>query len=162
MVRLFGDHEPSQSSVEMHHLPVRHVPALLNAVGATLDLGLRPFQCLPEDYEGEAARWLAEQLGDAIGIVGNWPVLGSEDDPNPSWYTQQLSTCWSGPFLELPGPSLDAPCILRMYQLTDTAAHAVITALTRTAYPKTPKLSTGPARVPPMSAAEGRSTPGPG
>ncbi|MFI1890254.1 hypothetical protein [Streptomyces jumonjinensis] len=148
----------------MHHLSVRHVPALLNAVGATPDPGLLAFPGLPEDYEGEAARWLAEQMGDAIGIVGKWPVPGTEDDANPAWYTQQLSTCWAGPawaFLELSGPSLDAPCVLRMYQLTDTAVHAVITTLTRTAAPRTPQTSGGPARVPQRPTAEVGSTPGP-
>ncbi|MFF3556182.1 hypothetical protein ACFYXL_22570 [Streptomyces tsukubensis] len=163
-VRVFDHHEPGLTTVEVHHFPVRHIPALLNAVGATPDPDLLPFPGLPEDYEGEAARWLAEQMGDAIGMVSMWSVPGTEDDVDPSWYTRELSTCWAGPtwaLLELSGPSFDAPGILRMYQLTDTAAHAVITTLTRTVTPVVPKLSTGPARVPPSPTAEARSTPGP-
>ncbi|AZK97068.1 MULTISPECIES: hypothetical protein [Streptomyces] len=137
-VRLFDHHEPSRTTVEMRHLPVRHIPALLNAVGATPDPELLDFPSLPEDFEGEAARWLADQMGNTLGMVRKWPVPGAENDADPALYTDHLSTCWSGPawaLLELSGPSLHAPCTLRMGQLTDTTVHAVITTLTRTAPP---------------------------
>ncbi|MFI6289366.1 hypothetical protein ACIBCM_32255 [Streptomyces sp. NPDC051018] len=163
-VRLFDHHMPAHTTVEMHQLPVRHVPAALNAVGVTPDPGLLPFPGLPEDYEGEAARWLAGQMGDAIGMVSKWPVPGTENDADPAWYTRELSTCWSGSawaLVELAAPSMDAPCILRIHQLTDIEAHAVITAIVRTTTPKTPQTSTGPAQVPPRTAAEVRSAPGP-
>lgn len=102
-------------------------------------------------------------MGDAIGMVSKRPVPGTEDEADPSWYTKQLSTCWSGPawaLIRLSEPSLDAPGVLRIHQLTDTAAHAVITTLTRTVTPKTLPRPTGPARVPPSPMAEVRSTSG--
>ncbi|MGW4204196.1 hypothetical protein [Streptomyces sp. NPDC004726] len=140
-VRLFDHHEPSRTTVDMHQLPVPHVPRLLNAIGATPDPELLAFPGHPEDYEGEAARWLAEQMGNAVGMVSKWPVPGQEGDAHPSWYTQQLSTCWSGPawaLIELSAPSMDTPCTLRMHQLTHTAAHAVITTLARAAVTDAP------------------------
>jgi hypothetical protein len=113
-VCLLDHHRPAHTTVEMHQLPVRHIPTLLNTVGATPDPGLLVFPPLPEDYEGEAARWIAEQLGDAVGMVSKHPVPGTDTDP--SWYTGELSTCWSGPawaLIELSGPSTDTPCTLR-------------------------------------------------
>ncbi|MFF0448055.1 hypothetical protein ACFYT4_16870 [Streptomyces sp. NPDC004609] len=101
-------------------------------------------------------------MGNAVGMVSKWPVPGTENDAYPSWYTRELSTCWSGPawaLLELSAPSKDAPCTLRMHRLTAAAAHAVITTLARVTTPAVQQLFTAPTRVA-WLPAEGRPTRG--
>ncbi|MEU3602647.1 hypothetical protein ABZ714_28620 [Streptomyces sp. NPDC006798] len=133
-VRWVSHHTPSGNTVEMHRLPVRDAPAVLNAVGATVDTELDRYR-LPDDYEGEAARWLDSQTGHALGLVAMAPLPGHEDDALPPTYTAELSATWRGSehaIVELSGPSMNAACSLWIYNLPDPAARAVLSALTQT------------------------------
>ncbi|MGW1974173.1 hypothetical protein [Streptomyces sp. NPDC001889] len=132
-VRWFSHHTPSGNTVEVHRLPVRHAPAVLNAVGARADAELAGYR-LPEDFEGEAARRLDSQTGHALGLVAKVPLPGHEDDALPPTYTGELAASWLGSehaIVELSGPSMNAVCSLWIYGLTDLTVRTVLSALTQ-------------------------------
>ncbi|MEU5162333.1 hypothetical protein AB0G74_22385 [Streptomyces sp. NPDC020875] len=132
-VRWFSHHTLSGNTVEIHGLPVRRTPRVLNAIGATVDADLVGYG-LPDDYEGEAARWLDSETGHALGMVAQSPLPGHEDDALPPLYTSELAANWTGrehAIVDLSGPSMDAVCNLWLSGLTRPAARAVLTACTQ-------------------------------
>ena len=128
--RWFNTYTRNGHSVRFKLLPLDLVPAILAAVGGAPDGELAAFHD-PADCEGDAARWLDEQTSGLLGVADSRPVPGYDEEASDTpTYTSELSTGWQVEVahLELSGPDLTAVCNLEILRLSETAAHAVITA----------------------------------
>lgn len=117
-------------SVRFNLLPLTLVPAILAAVGGTLDSELADFHD-PADCRGDAARWLDERTSGLLGVVDSRPIPGyGEEASDTPTYTSQLSAGWQVEVvhLELSGPDMTAVCNLEILRLSEAAAHSVIAA----------------------------------
>ncbi|MCA1217393.1 hypothetical protein [Streptomyces sp. 8L] len=120
-----------EHSVRFDLLPLSLVPAILAAVDDSPDSGDVAFHDLA-DYQGDAARWLSEQTAGLLGVVDSRPLPGyNEEDFDTPTYTSKLSGRWQAEgfvLLELSAPDMTAVCNMEILYLSETAAHAVITA----------------------------------
>lgn len=118
-------------SVRFTLLPIDLVPAVLAAVDDAPDSEEAAFHD-PADFEGDAARWLDQQTAGLLGVVDSRPLPGYDAEASDApTYTSELSGRWQVEgiaLLELSGPHLTAVCNLEILRLSETAAHAVITA----------------------------------
>ncbi|MEU9168581.1 hypothetical protein AB0D34_12420 [Streptomyces sp. NPDC048420] len=129
--RWFNAYTRHGHSVRFNLLPLSLVPAVLAAVGDNPDSEEAAFHD-PTDYQGDAARWLDEQTAGLLGVVDSRPLPGSDEEASDTpTYTSELSGRWQVEgiaLLELSSPHMTAVCNLEILRLSETAAHAVITA----------------------------------
>ncbi|MFE9882594.1 hypothetical protein [Streptomyces sp. NPDC005784] len=130
-VRWFNTYYRNGHSVRFKLLPLTLVPTVLAAVSSAPDSELAAFHD-PKDYEGDAARWLDEQTTGLLGVVDSRPMPGyDEESSDTPTYSSELSGRWQVEaitHLELSGPDMTAVCHLEILRLSESAAHAVITA----------------------------------
>ncbi|MEU6379612.1 hypothetical protein [Streptomyces sp. NPDC046909] len=129
--RWFNTYVRHGHSVRFNLLPLSLVPAVLAAVGDSPDSEEAAFHD-PADFQGDAARWLDKQTAGLLGVVDSRPLPGYDAEAfDAPTYTSELSGRWQVEglaLLELSGPHLTAVCNLELLRLSETAAHAVITA----------------------------------